>query len=307
MGKWLASPETLTFEVRDRIAWITFNRPEKRNAQNTRSLRELNDALREADDLKSVSCVVLQGAGKDFCSGADISDGIEPGADAARAHNPDDYRGRAALEDDIWHTRYGSNLRLDIFRMHKPVIGKVQGNCLAVGTDIALNCDMVIASDDARIGFPATRALGSPANHMWLYLIGPQWAKRMLMTGDVLRGGDAARLGLVLEAVPAGDLDETVRALAARVALTDPALLAAHKRVVNMGLELMGWEALQRYAAENDARSHQAAATGAFFDTVKNQGIKAALQQRDAPFGSDEITFTAHRADTKTRALESQS
>ncbi|NWL95570.1 enoyl-CoA hydratase-related protein, partial [Klebsiella pneumoniae] len=88
---------------------------------------------------------------------------------------------------------------LDIFRMHKPVIAKIQGNCLAVGTDIALNCDMVVAADDARIGFPAARSLGSPANHMWLYLLGPQWAKRMLLTGDVLRGRDAAVLGLVME------------------------------------------------------------------------------------------------------------
>ncbi|MBL7537583.1 enoyl-CoA hydratase/isomerase family protein, partial [Escherichia coli] len=77
MGKWLDAPETLLFEVRGKVAYITFNRPEKRNAQSARCLRELNDALREADDLQAVHCVVLQGAGKDFCSGADISEGIE--------------------------------------------------------------------------------------------------------------------------------------------------------------------------------------------------------------------------------------
>lgn len=293
MGKWLDAPETLLFEVRGKVAYITFNRPEKRNAQSARCLRELNDALREADDLRAVHCVVLQGAGKDFCSGADISEGIEPGAGGRRLYDPADYRGRTAFEDDIWHTRYGSNLRLDIFRMHKPVIAKIQGNCLAVGTDIALNCDMVVAADDARIGFPAARSLGSPANHMWLYLLGPQWAKRMLLTGDVLRGRDAAALGLVMESHPAARLDDAVAALADRIALGDPALLAAHKRVVNMGLELMGWETLQRFAAENDARAHLAEAPRAFFDLVKAEGVKTALHRRDAPYGDDEIRLHA--------------
>lgn len=264
MGKWLEAPQTLTFEVVGKVAYVTFSRPEKRNAQSTRALRELNDAMREADDLKGVSCVVLQGAGKDFCAGADLSEGVKPGADGEREYDPADYRGRASLEDDIWHTRYGSDLRLTIFRMHKPVIAKVQGNCLAVGTDIALNCDMVIAATDARIGFPATRSLGSPANHMWLYLMGPQWAKRMLMTGDVLRGKDAERLGLVLKAVKPERLDDEVARLAERIALTDNDLLAAHKRIVNAGLELMGFETLQRLAAENDARAHRSKALGQF-------------------------------------------
>jgi enoyl-CoA hydratase len=291
MGKWLEAPQTLTFDVVGKVAYVTFNRPEKRNAQSTRALRELNDALREADDLKSVSCVVLQGAGKDFCAGADLSEGVKPGVDGEREYDPADYRGRASLEDDIWHTRYGSDLRLTIFRMHKPVIAKVQGNCLAVGTDIALNCDMVIAATDSRIGFPATRSLGSPANHMWLYLMGPQWAKRMLMTGDVLRGKDAERLGLVLKAVRPERLDEEVARLAERIALTDGDLLAAHKRIVNAGLELMGFETLQRLAAENDARAHRSKALGQFMETAKTSGVKEALRQRDEPFGGDEITF----------------
>ena len=73
---------------------------------------------------------------------------------------------------------------------------------LAGGTDLAFMCDMVIAAEEARIGFPATRANGTPPTHMWVYHLGPQWAKRMLMTGDCLSGADAARVGLVLDAVP---------------------------------------------------------------------------------------------------------
>ena len=127
-----------------------------------------------------------------------------------------------------------------MFDVHKPVIAKVQGNCMAGGTDLALMCDVVIAAEDAKIGFPATRANGTPPNHMWVYHVGPQWAKRLLLTGDCLWGRDAARIGLVLDAVPAERLDEEVNELARRMSCIDADMLAAQKRVVNMALELSG-------------------------------------------------------------------
>jgi enoyl-CoA hydratase len=291
MGKWLSNTRFLTFEVRDRIAYVTLNRPDKRNAQNVQCLEELNSAMREADDLVAVRCVVLQGAGKDFCAGADIG-GMEGASNEPPPYDVAAYRARGdTFENDVWHTRYSSELRLIIANMHKPVIGKLHGNCLAVGTDIALNCDMLVAANDAKIGFPATRALGSPANHMWLYLVGPQWAKRMLMTGDKLSGRDAARIGLVLKAVPADKLDAEVDALAKRVALTDGDLLASHKRIVNLGLELMGWSTLQRLAAENDARAHLSTGFKTFFGNVQDKGLKEALRLRDEPFGQDVISL----------------
>jgi enoyl-CoA hydratase len=171
------------------------------------------------------------------------------------------------------------------------VIAKLRGNCLAAATDVALNCDLLIAANDARIGFPATRALGSPANHMWLYHVGPQWAKRLLLTGDVIRGRDAARIGLVLKAVPPEKLDAEVDALARRIALLHPDLAAAHKRIVNAGIELMGWSVLQRMASENDARAHLSPAMTQFVTTAQQQGLKEALRQRDEPFGDGEVHF----------------
>ena len=83
-----------------------------------------------------------------------------------------------------------------------PVIAQVHGNCLAGGTDLALHCDIVIAADDARIGFPPVRSMGVPPTNMWLYHLGPQWTKRLLFTGDTVTGAEAASIGLVLEAVP---------------------------------------------------------------------------------------------------------
>ena len=89
-----------------------------------------------------------------------------------------------------------------IFDMHKPVIGQVHGYCLAGGSDLALLCDIVIAAEDAVFGFPPVRAMGSPVAHMWTYLVGPQWAKRLLLTGDSISGVEAERIGLVLRRCP---------------------------------------------------------------------------------------------------------
>jgi len=291
MGKWLSNPETILFEVQDRVARITLNRPDKRNALTQQLLDEVQAAMIEADDLKEVRCIVLEGNGRDFCAGYDISAGGDylP-ANQAYGFDRDRYRGQASYDDDAWQLRMRSGPRLQIFDMFKPVIAKIHGNCLAGGTDLALMCDMLIAADDARIGYPATRALGSPASNMWLYHVGPQWAKRMLFTGDTLLGSEAAKIGLVMKSVPTEALDAEVDHLAGRIANVQPDLLAAHKRIINAGLELMGARTLQRFAAENDARAHLSAAYADFGAMVKNEGIKTALQHRDAPFGAGEAS-----------------
>jgi enoyl-CoA hydratase len=289
MSKWLNKPEFLTFEVKDKAAYITLNRPEKRNALSQGLLKELNDALMEADDLVNVHCAVLQGAGKDFCAGYDLTPG--GGYAPSQTFDEKDYRGRASFDDDAWGLLNRGATRMRFFDMFKPVIAKVHGNCLAGGTDIALMCDIVIAANDAKIGFPATRSIGSPANHMWLYHCGPQWAKRLLFTGDSIRGRDAAKIGLVQKAVSKEKLDAEVALLAKRIGNVSPDLLACHKRIVNEGLELMGARTLQRIAGENDARAHLSKAFTGFFDVVQEGGLKEALRRRDAPFGDGEASI----------------
>ena len=100
---------------------------------------------------------------------------------------------------------------------------------------------------------------------MWLYHCGPQWAKRLTLTGDMITGAEAAQIGLVMKAVPADLLEAEVDGLAGRLALIDADLLSANKRIINMGLELMGARTLQRFAAENDARAHRRRGRAAYF------------------------------------------
>ncbi len=288
MARYLKSTELIEFSVRDRVARITLNRPDKRNALNPPMIAELHDALIEADALLDVNVIVLAGAGRDFCAGYDLA-GVYAGR-KADAEGSEDAKYRsltATLDDDCWQLEQTQRQTRVLFEIHKPVIAKVQGNCLAGGTDLALMCDMVIAAEDAKIGFPAARANGTPPNHMWFYHVGPQWAKRLLMTGDCLWGRDAARIGLVLDAVPAGELDAAVDELARRVSCVDAELLAAHKRVVNIALELSGADTLQRMAGELDARAHlsQGPRRRQFKADMAAQGLKQALKNRDEPFG----------------------
>ena len=293
MGKWLKTTDTIRFEVERKIATITLNRPEKRNALNQQSLQELRDALLEADDLTSVHCIVIGGEGRDFCAGWDLTSGeaspVQEAAAASTGQMPEYRSQTATIDDDSWQLERMLDLRMVLFDMHKPVIARVQGNCLANGTDIALLADLVVVANDARIGYPPVRAQGSPPSHMWLYHMGPQWAKRMLLTGDLLRGRDAARVGLALESVPATKLDAHVDALATRIAAIAPDLLACNKRIVNLGLELMGAKTLQRLASENDARGHLSAGRMQFRRSIEELGLKEAVRRRDEAFGDGEV------------------
>ena len=288
-GKWLKAPQDVLFSVGDRIARVTLNRPDKRNALTPAMLQELHDALLEADDRTDVSVIVLAGAGKDFCTGYDLG-GVYAGRaqeEAAGADAPMYRSSIASYDDDCWFLERQQALTTIIFDLHKPVIAQVQGNCMAGGTDLALMCDFVIAAADAKIGFPATRANGSPPNHMWIYHCGPQWAKRLLMTGDCILGADAARIGLVLEAPKAGKLEAAVDELARRLSFVDAELLSAQKRIVNLALEGMGARTLQRLAAETDARAHlsKGPRRTQFKADMAEHGLKQALKNRDAPFG----------------------
>jgi enoyl-CoA hydratase len=259
-------------------ARVILNRPERHNAIDGLTHHELADALWDADADDAVHAIAIKGAGPSFCSGADLR-GHENRAQR------DGRSGGRHIDDDAWRIERDQRLDLAAFDLHKPVIAQVHGHCLAVGTVIALFCDLVICADDARIAFPPARDLGALPSNMWLYHVGPQWAKRLTMTGDSITGAEAAEIGFALKSVPAHLLEAEVEQLLDRFALIDHHLLSANKRIINIGLELMGARTLQRLAAENDARAHLAPGTRAYFERVKEFGVTRAFKERDALFG----------------------
>tara|TARA_B100001750_G_scaffold194273_1_gene165608 strand:+ start:297 stop:1205 length:909 start_codon:yes stop_codon:yes gene_type:complete len=281
--------ESIIYEVDDGRARITLNRPEKLNALSLKLQSELNEALWEADNDNAVHCAIIRGAGRAFSAGYDLS-GADGNVPVSRVQSKENsYRGGRSVDDDAWQMERAQRYRMAMFDMHKPVIAQVHGYCLAGGTDVALLTDMIICADDALFGFPPARDLGALPNNMWLYNVGPQWAKRLMLTGDMISGAEAQQIGLVLKAVPKDHLENEVEQLADRLCMIDRDLLSANKRIINQGLELMGARTLQRMAVENDVRGHNAAAALGWGERVQRLGLREALRERDGKFGDGRV------------------
>ncbi len=275
-GVTTAAP-TVPVEEIGRVRRLTLNRPEHHNPLTPRCIRELLAAVAEAEADPGVHVIIIRSTGRSFSSGYGfIAEDTEPG----------DFPQQAAIEGDVSAMLALGDGWARVWNCAVPVIAQVQGNCLAGGTDLALHCDLVVAAEDARIGFPPVRSMGVPPTNMWLYHLGPQWTKRLVLTGDTLTGAEALQVGLVVATAPADALDGVVLDLAERMALIGRDLLVANKRVVNMGVELMGRSQLQRFAALNDAIGHRAPEAKAFSKQIAEVGLRQAVRDRDAPFGA---------------------
>jgi enoyl-CoA hydratase len=263
--------------LRDRVLYLTLNRPRKLNALTADLMNALLASVAEAQADPAVGCLVIEGAGRAFCSGWDLTPpSAEAGAGQSADHGTRPPEEMSIREDiDALNARSGrwSNL----WHSTKPILAKVHGYCLAGGTDLALNCDMIVAAEDTQFGFPAERSMGSPSTHMWTYMVGPQWAKRLLLTGDRIDGRKAEQIGLVMQAVPSAELDDAVHAIAASIARVPYDLLAQNKSICNKAIELMGRTMLQELARESDAIAHKSPAATEFGRIARSEGLEAAL------------------------------
>jgi enoyl-CoA hydratase len=266
---------TVQIEEIGPVRRLTLNRPDQHNPLTPRCIREVLRAVEQFEADAAARVVVIRGAGRSFSSGYGfIAEDFEPG----------DFAGRDALEGDISAMLSLAAGWSRVWECALPVIAQVHGNCLAGGTDLALHCDLVVAAEDARIGFPPVRSMGVPPTNMWLYHVGPQWAKRLLLTGDTVTGTQAVDIGLAIATARPEELDAAVLDLARRIALVARDLLVANKRVVNMGIELMGRAQLQKFAALNDAIGHRAPEALAFSERISQVGLREAVRERDAAF-----------------------
>ena len=273
------SYEFIKFEVSDNgVANVLLNRPEKLNALSLPLQKELYDCLQEADDDLNVRVITLRGAGRAFCAGYDVT---PPQTEEARTASAER---RGHIRQDMHRLRKTARLMTSVFDLSKPVIAGIHGHVIAGGTDLALHCDIVIAADDANIGFPPVRSMGTPPTHMWTYMVGPQRAKWFMLTGETVSGKEAEKMGLVMQSVPAEGLDAAVDDLANKMAKIPWDMLAANKSIVNKALDLMGRNMMQIIAAETDAVAHQSEIVREFNRISNEQGLKAALAWRDAPF-----------------------
>ncbi len=268
---------TLLYETDGRLARITLNRPERLNAIIEQSTRELRMAVDQANADDSIHVILLQGAGRAFCSGYDLKEFAErEGAHPLSQEMPWDpmldYRLMKGFTDDI----------MSLWRSYKPTVCKVHGFAIAGGSDIALACDMVVMAEDARIGYPPVRVWGCPTTAMWVYRLGPEKAKRMLFTGDLVDGHEAKDLGLVLDAVPAADLDRRVDTLIARMTGVPRNQLMMQKLMINQAIDAMGLANTQMVATMFDGMTRHTPEGVAFKKCCEEEGFHEAVTLRDS-------------------------
>ena len=270
--------ETVLFQPDGRIGRITLNRPEVMNAIDDRVPEALAQAVRAANADPSIHVIVLSGAGKAFCSGYDMDFYAQAnsgaGAEITQEMPWDPVK-------DFAFMKRNTDLFMEVFRSLKPVICKVHGFAVAGGSDIALCADMVIMADTAKIGYMPARVWGCPTTAMWVYRLGPERAKRMLLTGDKIDGKEAERLGLVLKSVPDDQLDAEVESLAERMASVPVNQLAMQKMMVNQSLENMGLASTQTLATFFDGVTRHSPEGMNFKARSEAVGWKQAVNERD--------------------------
>jgi len=277
------SYETIAYETRGSIAYVTLNRPEALNTIVPPMPDEVQDAVHTATNDQAIKVIVTRGAGRAFCAGYDFGGGFkhwgealetegrwDPGKDFAMAMAPSQAPTKKFLS--IWHTP-------------KPVIAQVHGWCVGGGSDFALGADLVIASDDARIGTPYSRMWGAYLSGMWIYRLGLTKAKEYALTGKPLSGVEAADVGLINKCVPFSELEEEVAKTADDLASVPASQLAAMKLIVNHAFENMGMGAVQTLGPILDGLMRNTPDAERFIELAQREGVPAAVAQRDGRFG----------------------
>ena len=275
--------ETLIYRADGQVASITLNRPESLNTIVPPMPDEVQAAvgLAVADD--AVKVIVLRGAGRSFCAGYDFAGGFhhwdseittdgawDPGKDFVMATAP---------------SASPTQKFMSVWRSPKPVIAQVHGWCVGGGSDFALCADLVIASEDARIGTPYSRMWGAYLSGMWLYRLGLTKAKEYALTGKALSGVEAAEIGLINRAVPFADLERVVGEQAEQLAQIPLSQLAAMKLIVNQAYENMGLAATQTLGPILDGLMRNTPDARRFVDLAEREGVGAVITERDGPFG----------------------
>jgi enoyl-CoA hydratase len=318
------SHRTVAYEVGDRIARITLDRPERGNGITRQLVGELEQCVERADLDPQVHAILLAGNGKGFCGGYDLVESAEgqgrlgeeplapptgsplgppagsplappprsplappPGSPldpAVMAANHDPGSTWDAMVDYAMMSR---NVRafMSLFHCGKPVVCKVHGFCVAGGTDMALCSDLLVIAADAKIGYPPARVWGSPTTSMWFHRLGPQRAKRLLFTGDSLSGTEALEWGLAIEAPTPETLDERTEILLERIARMPLNQLQMMKLLVNQSLYAQGLHTTQALGTLLDGMARHTAEGYAFQQQASQTGFREAVRRRDEPFG----------------------
>jgi enoyl-CoA hydratase len=289
---------TLTYARTGKIARITLNRPERGNGITLEMPREITACVERANLDPEVHVIALAGNGKGFCGGYDLVASAERMEVGTRGDLPEgspldpavqlqNHDPRGVWDPMVDYAMMGRNVRgfMSLFWSEKPVVCKVQGFCVAGGTDMALCSDLLVIEDTAKIGYPPARVWGVPTTALWMARIGVERTKRLLFTGDCLSGREAVAWGLGVEAPPADQLDERFEILLARIAQMPINQLTMMKLLTNQAVAAQGLHATQTLGIVFDGIARHTREGFAFQQRAAEAGFKQAVRERDEPYG----------------------
>jgi enoyl-CoA hydratase len=265
--------QAIEYTVQDHIAHLQLNRPERLNALNKAALEQINRAMDLAEADEAVRVIVVSGAGRAFSSGFDLKAQMEQRPEGAKVW-------RDILELDF-------NTTMRFWNSPKPTIAAVHGACLAGAFEIAMSCDITIATEDALFGEPELKFGAGIVTLLLPWMTSPKHAKRIILSADDrITAAEALSMGLVSRVVPQGThLDEAMRT-ARGMALMDPDLVAQTKKALNQTYDIQGMQMALQVALDIDhsIESHGSPDKRAFMDVARQQGMREAIAWRDARF-----------------------
>jgi enoyl-CoA hydratase len=275
--------ETILSRVEGAVATIWLNRPDALNTIVPPMPEELEAAVHAAERDGAVKVIVLRGAGRSFCGGFDFGEGFHQWDETLTTEGRwDPGKELIATNSSVsgWVPKF-----MSLWHSPKPVITMVHGWCVGGGSELALCSDIVLMSEDARIGTPYSRLWGCHHAGLWVYRLGLARAKELALTGRALSGVEAAEIGLVNFAYPFESLEREAYALAGRLCSIPLNQLAAMKLVVNQAYENMGLRSTQMIGSLLDGMLRNTPEALRFVEAAGAGGVGAAVRERDAPFG----------------------
>ena len=270
----------------DRVGIITLNRPEKLNALSQELLYDFDGALHDMEADHTIRVIVVKGAGRAFSAGYDLTPSQKTGADAVvRRHRGVDDKGRRLLMGIRTGMQQITDIHMYFWNMAKVTIAQVHGYAVAGGCEMAMMADLVVAADDAQLGHPGLRGLGtSRTGVIWPLVIGMRKAKELYYTGENVTGTEAEEIGMINYAWPKEELEDRTLAFADRLANISADHLAILKVNMNRFYENMGIYSSVRSSTDLDAAGQFTEFSYDWQEKMREEGLKEALQWRDGPF-----------------------
>jgi enoyl-CoA hydratase/carnithine racemase len=264
------------------VAKITLNRPASLNTIVPPMPDEVEAAVTEATLDPGVKVIVLRGAGRSFCAGYDFSGGFQHWGEGMNTDG--EWDPGKDFQMTTSHLTGPTHKFMSVWRTPKPVVAQVHGYCVGGGSDFALCADLVIASEDARIGTPYSRMWGTYLSGMWIYRLGLTKAKHYALTGRPLSGTEAAEADLINEAVPFDRLEARVAERAEELCRIPVSQLAAMKLMVNQAYENMGLASTQTLGSIVDGLMRNTPEAKRFIDLAESEGVGEVVKERDGEF-----------------------